>query len=97
MQNQIYWSSNVLTNIVLMFYPEDCYWKLKLWSVSKNFYKACEQVKPYQQVMLGKYLEEVKQKIMRLEDQFTKSRYKNSLFDLKAKLRFDNDPNKNPP
>ena len=47
--------------------------------------------------MLGKYLEEIKQKIMRLEDKFTKSKFKNSIFDLKAKLRFDNDPNKNPP
>ena len=46
---------------------------------------------------MKEYEEQIKQKITRLEDKYSKSEAKNEIFKLQRDLRFDADPRENPP
>ena len=47
-----YWSRNLLSNIVVMFHPEEAIINLKLQAVNKNFRKAVAEVNPLQKKQL---------------------------------------------
>ena len=42
------WSSNLLTNVILMYEPADAITNMKLHQVSKTFRRALKEVIPYQ-------------------------------------------------